>query len=587
MRRHHLPLALIALCSRPVIGLEFFSDRTVATKGPEILNRNIGAGPASRGGTGAAWGDDANSLFWNPAWIQDQKRSEALFTHENGFSGERLDSVAWVRPTWARGRRRTWGLSAAYLSQDSFEIKSNDQSMGQANPYDLAAGVTYAQPWGKSHAGLTAKYVRQELFSTSAQAIAADIGWAFSGTRFRTGAALVNLGTPLQGSGESVGLPLSVKGGGAYDLYSRPRQHVWIVGQLDAPADDRPVVHGGLEYTALFSDRWTLSLRGGYQTVGVGEGISSGFGLQRENWGFNYGFQMQKELGDLHRLDLSFRFGDPLRQEQQRSDLIQATEINISQNDLLSARKKLNELNALSPGDPAVIRLRQKLESRLAETVDPATLFAQGVQLVEAGETEKAMALFEKVLVIEPRYPHAQSWLDRCRSTLEEQRVRQMKKELARAKEKEWTRLMGRARDWENSKNWGEAAKTWKKAREAGAPPSASNSGLERCRRAFVDLADRREKETDWDGALAALRSAQTCGDPDKELSARMVRLEKTKTDAQKRLAQSTYTEGMNAYEAGDVPRARGLFQKAVSLDPANNTYQRALDRTRADRTNP
>lgn len=204
------------LCARPSVGLEFFSDRTVATKGPELLSRNIGAGPASRGGSGVALGDDSNSLFWNPAWIQIQKRSEAVFTHENGFSGERLDSLSWVRPFWAQGRRRTWGFSAAYLSQDSFEIKMDDQSVGQAHPYDFVAGLSYAQPWGKSHAGVTAKYVRQELFNTQAQAVAADMGWALTGKRFRTGATLANLGTPLQGSGESVGLPLSVKGGGAY-----------------------------------------------------------------------------------------------------------------------------------------------------------------------------------------------------------------------------------------------------------------------------------------------------------------------------------------------------------------------------------
>lgn len=569
------------------MGLEFFSDRTIATKGPEILNRNIGAGPASRGGTGVALGEDSNSLFWNPAWIQEQKRSEILLTHETGFAGERLDSLAWVRPYWARGRRRTWGVSAAYLSQDSFEIKSNDQSMGQANPYDLAAGLTYAHPWGRSHVGLTAKYVRQELFSTHAQAIAADIGWALTGTRFRTGAALANLGTPLQGSGESVGLPLSVKGGGAYRIFSQPRQRCWLVGQLDAPADDRPIVHGGLEYTALFSDRWTLSLRGGYQTLGAGEGVSSGFGLQRENWGFNYGFQMQKDLGDLHRLDLSFRFGDPIRQEQQRAELLQDAEKNLIQSDLLSARKKLIELNTLSPGDPAVTRLRQKLESRLAESVDPATLFAQGVQLFESGETEKALTLFEKVSVIEPKFPQAQAWLDRCRSKIEDQRVRQLKKDLARAKEKEISKLMAQARDLESAKKWEEAAQVWKKARETGAPVSVADNGLDRCRGALVAIADRREKESDWDGALVALRSAQTCGDPDKELSARTARLEKTKTEFQKRLAQSTYTEGMDAYQAGDMSRARTLFQKAVTLDPANSTYQRALDRTRADRTNP
>lgn len=582
-----LILMVLGIRGLPAAALEFLTKQTVSTKGPEVLNRAVGARASGLGGAGVAMTEDASAVYWNPAALNLLPRSEALFTHESGFAGERLDTLALARPVWWKDRRSTFGLGVTYLSQDSFDLREEDQSLGQASPYDLVGSLSFAQPWGKGAMGFTGKYIHQHLFSSDARAFALDVGAAFTGSWWRMGGSVVNVGTRLKGSGQSVGLPMAIKGGAAARVRSNSKGQVWVVLQADVPADDQLSTHAGVEYRSIVIKIWEVAFRGGYQQNGLGEGPSIGFGLGKDSWGLNYAFQMQEDLGDSHRLDLRMRFGNPLVQEEKREALLSRVHQELSEGRLLQARDTVGELRTLYPRDPTARDIHRDLERRFSESIDPQTLFLQGFHSFNAGEFSKAVDSYEKLVVVDPHFPEAKDWLAKSREKVEAARIKRWEIEVGEAKAKKWTAQKTEALRAESVDQWEVAARLWGRGLEEAMSAQESRQGLARCREALLDRSDLAESRGDLDLALSSAKAALAIGDSSKEVVKRVARLERMRADHRSKSAQVKYTEGAEAYRVGDWQRAQRLFQQALELAPNDRTYQRALDRLNAEKRAP
>jgi tetratricopeptide (TPR) repeat protein len=566
--------------------LEFFSSRKSGTRGPEILLRRPGARLSALGGADVVFSD--GSVVWgNPSALNGIDRSRAFFFHENGFSNERLDAASLARPVWWLGRRRTWGAGVTYLSQPPFDLRVDEETIGRANPYELAGTLAYAQPWGRGDVGLGVKYIRQQLYAVSARAFALDLGASAGGARWRAGGMLANLGTRLRGPGQAVALPFAVKGGAALRAARGRRGELWAGVQADAPADDRLTTHVGLEYFPPARGRWRWALRAGHQGNGAGAGPGVGFGMGRDGWELNYAFQADPDLGDAHRFDVSWRWGRPPAPEERRRTLLARAGDEIRDGRLLQARETLTELRALAPRDPDARGLRDDLERRFSESIDPQTLFLQGFHAFQENDLARAADIFEKLLVVSPQHPDARDYLTRCREALAATRAERLKNEVRLAREKEHAASAERARRAESEGRWEEALAAWRRARELSRDGTESRAGLARCRVEFRRRAEAAATAGDAAAARAAFQSALAAGDPDRALSESATHWARQDDERRRSRAQRAYAEGAEAYRAGDWVRARERFQEALTLSPEDAAVRRALERLNAEHPAP
>ena len=189
--------------------------------------------------------------------------------------------------------------------------------------------------------GVTAKYIREDIFNSSASGFAFDIGTIFNtpfyGVKFAS--SISNYGTKMKmegqdllrqydsdpqstGNNESLdaylgtddfNLPLRLQIGLSRDFQFLNNQRFTIALDAAHPNDNNQWVNVGGEL-ALFNEM--IFLRGGYKTLFLDdsqEGLALGFGL---NYGgleffriaFDYSFQQSEYLEDVHSFGVSLGF---------------------------------------------------------------------------------------------------------------------------------------------------------------------------------------------------------------------------------------------------------------------------------------
>lgn len=265
----------------------------VGTTSASFLGIDVGPRATAMGSAFVSVANDATSMYYNPAGISKVKEFDAMFSNTKWIADL---SYNYAGVVYNLGDVGNIGVSATFLNMGAIERTTINQPDGTGEMFDaanFAFGLTYAKSLTEQFSiGLTAKYINERLYNSSASGIAFDVGVLYDTklAGLQLGFSIANYGPKMQlagqdllvqhdidprigGNNENINanlqtdkydLPLMMRIGLSMDLLDGIGSSNLIVS-VDAlhPSDDVESVNLGAEYR-LFN---IFSLRAGYKAL--------------------------------------------------------------------------------------------------------------------------------------------------------------------------------------------------------------------------------------------------------------------------------------------------------------------------------
>lgn len=323
-------LLAVLLASTPAGAADSFGAGEAGTSAAAFLKLAADARAAGMGQAVSAAVDDASAAFWNPAGLARLRFRHAALSHAGSGRSWSNDSFAYAHPVRSPRPRsprerdletdQLGGLAVALLSHTSGRLREVDNAGNETGdslaPRDLAATLAWgASVWRGLDVGLSLKYISSKI-QAEAAAGAVDFGARWRTTVSDTEAAYAlavvirNAGGRLKFREASDPLPLAAVVGQAL----APVRSLTLTADLVAPRDRSAYASFGAEWKAPSALGMTACLRAGYDGRLTSKEVSGvttttlGGGVDFERLGFDYAWTPAGELGDLHRVSLSYRF---------------------------------------------------------------------------------------------------------------------------------------------------------------------------------------------------------------------------------------------------------------------------------------
>ncbi|MCP4548331.1 MAG: UPF0164 family protein [bacterium] len=254
------------------------------------------------GGAGTGLADDASSLFYNPAGMEQVRSSELIFFHAELSNETRFDYIGFVQPFGGFG---TLGLAGALLNSGGYERATLFEDLSETfSESQNALQISFAKRFGRVSGAITYRNISQSIDIYNGTGSGLDLSiFSRPHRHVSLGIHLQNVLAPeitlLQ---ESETFPLMMRMGGALHMVGgRILAAVDMVRVGDAPL----AIQTGIEYR-LGSG---FALRTGWDTMR--SGYAAGGGYRSGAWQFDYSVS-DSDIGLSHRASLTWRFGVPL-----------------------------------------------------------------------------------------------------------------------------------------------------------------------------------------------------------------------------------------------------------------------------------
>lgn len=272
-------------------------------------------GPSARAlGMASSFGavsDDVYAIHFNPAGLSQIKKEEVSATYLKYFADVNYGFLGYVKPS----QSGAMGFGITYLIVDGMEKRDESENfIGNFNAKDMSMVVSYTRKnvMEKSLPGMniggTVRTIISEIDQTTAYSASVDIGAFYSPLeKLNIAVVLQNISWGIKYKEEADILPLNLKLAGAYK----------ITNILTVASDIDMYLIDAISYASVgveYSIGKYLILRGGYrygydtQHLGSLVGVAVGMGVRMWNVGVDYAFVPFGDLGDTHRVSLSFRF---------------------------------------------------------------------------------------------------------------------------------------------------------------------------------------------------------------------------------------------------------------------------------------
>lgn len=306
---------LMGACLLLCMSLPLHAQRTsnAGTSSAAFLEIGVGARAMGMGQAFVSLAQDATAMYWNPAGISRITEFQALFTYVDWFVDTQYAFTGIVVPLPGRG---AVGLSVTHFGADAQPVRIIGQEEGTGEYYtaqDIALGLTLAlNLTNRFSFGLSSKFIRQQIWHTSSQGFAMDVGVLYkTGLEgLNIGISISNFGSPLQLSGRDLlnvidpdilnsgvekirvnyetdlfELPLLARFGLSYKRsFPGAGNHLTMVADLQHPSNDTESINVGAEL-GLFN---AVSLRIGANSLLLQDrtgGFSLGGGLVVRRFG--------------------------------------------------------------------------------------------------------------------------------------------------------------------------------------------------------------------------------------------------------------------------------------------------------------
>jgi hypothetical protein len=289
--------------------------------------RSVGMGSAY---TAVAEGPE--SLWWNPAGLIESGHTSIFLENSFLMDDLLLDTVALQVPI---DQGNAFGLMVTRLAFN-LPMPGYDNTGLETKPVDYSE-MLFAAGYGTDvfdmPFGFVIKGISSKLADASSLAFAGDAGLRqnFLKKDLTMGLCFKNIGQKVQYVNTGYPLPFMINLGAAYYLF---RRDLVIAGDVQAPFDQQPHYHLGVEFSRSVRLAFRFALRAGYNTNYVQNtdalnGLNTGLGVDwRINQrilartgrmigykeqllvllGLDYAWLPNNELGASHRLSLRIEF---------------------------------------------------------------------------------------------------------------------------------------------------------------------------------------------------------------------------------------------------------------------------------------
>jgi hypothetical protein len=283
------------------------SAQTAGNSGVAFLKLGSGARNIAMSDLGVAGGNEVNAFNYNPSLLSVQNKTQLSFTHNNLF--EDLSSEMFAGSFNAFGIPFAVNLNTTSISNIEIRTKPGDAiSKFDANYFSAGISTAY-RVFNDFHAGITVKYIYENLYSDEAAGFGLDFGFTFTGLAdgLSIAAALRNIGSMNELRNESTKLPNDLRAGAAYsfNLGEAKLQINMLTGiQKYLDTDD---LHFHLGAEVNYND--SFYLRGGFVSGYDSKNLSTGFGIKWKSLNIDYAYVPVKYgLGDSQILTFIFSF---------------------------------------------------------------------------------------------------------------------------------------------------------------------------------------------------------------------------------------------------------------------------------------
>ncbi len=268
----------------------------------EFLLLGAGARGLALGGAYAALTTDVSALYYNPAGLAQLERPGMMVSSYSYIADTKYFWGGIAFPLTGGSRAVGVALgSFGFGDQPIYTLEDPDGASGRT--YDVRqtyVGGTYSQNFSdRFSAGITAKFVSDQLGDVSAKAFAIDFGTNFHATvsdrAIRASFVIQNLGSSLKHDGQALNvgvtrtpplgtvdvpqeqqparlratdwpLPVMFRVGVALDAISRGSNRITVLGEFAQPNNTKPGAALGLEWMGsnLGGSGFSLAARGSY-----------------------------------------------------------------------------------------------------------------------------------------------------------------------------------------------------------------------------------------------------------------------------------------------------------------------------------
>lgn len=316
--------------------------KKTGTTAAKFLSIGIGPRANAMGGAFTSIENDASALYWNPAGIASVKNYEGIFTYTKLFADINLNFLGVVIPVENIGN---FGLSVTSVNFGEMDVTTEEYPEGTGEKFS-AGSYCFALAYSKNITdnflmGLNIKYVREDIFNSSADGICFDVGTIFTTPFYdvKFSSSISNYGTKMQMSGddllirfdpdeqragsnntidanystEKFELPLRLQIGISKDFNFFEDQRFTLAVDAAHPNDNGQYVNIGAELAMLDE---MIFVRGGYKSLFLEnsqEGLTFGVGLKYNMVNnlfvsFDYAFQSYKYLHNTHSFGMNLKF---------------------------------------------------------------------------------------------------------------------------------------------------------------------------------------------------------------------------------------------------------------------------------------
>jgi hypothetical protein len=313
----------------------------VGTTAAQFMKLGVGARAIALGGTFVAQANDLSALYWNPAGLSNISGGAVQFSHTEYLADISYNYAAFGINV---GQLGTIAASLLYLDSGDMEVRTTANPEGTGELFkkqDLALQLSYARALtDRFSIGTTFKFIREQIWHSSASAMAFDVGVLFTTPyeNLRLGASMSNFGPKMQMSGRDIifstdpapnqegnveivnseylvdkfPLPLMFRVGLAWDAISTPNHQIVLMTDAAHPNDNSEYLNMGIEYQ--FRDLFALrsGYRNAFETDGE-QGLTMGGGInlridRSTKVSFDYAYADFGRLEQTHWYTLNLQF---------------------------------------------------------------------------------------------------------------------------------------------------------------------------------------------------------------------------------------------------------------------------------------